>query len=368
MKLLCFLLSAAATASVAHASKSLARQLIERHVQSDEDLEAAMMSFQIGSDWTCMMKGAIDEATCETQDSGCSWCPLGSMIGTCVSMDQADAVNGLEIPHVQCGAPSPPDDQDFWDGLVGCEMAGATYMDCLGNSLCTWCVVDEEPSFGLCMSQDFIDLADTMSLQEQDSSSDLSSDFVEPIWEDFVKCSQDPPLDPLIQKVTGLVDFTCIVQGALGQQACVEGVDGAGNLCVFQDSDIFGELCLSATQTNVMEWFMDAFDRFGLDIEGLMNGDIDINDAMDYLMLGGDTQDYPVPQEQVDEEEEEDYYNSDEEEEEDYYNSPYNTAVDPPMDTTPSLAQSILDSAVSNIALGEDVQEEHTTHNGGGRA
>ena len=73
MKLLLFLVSAATTASVAHATQGLVRQLIERHVQSNEDLQTIIMNFQ-QSDWTCMIKGAIDEDSCETPDQydGCA--------------------------------------------------------------------------------------------------------------------------------------------------------------------------------------------------------------------------------------------------------------------------------------------------------
>jgi hypothetical protein len=290
MKLLFFLLSAA-TASTSHTS--LSRQLIERHVQSNVDLQTLMDLQQ--SDWTCVMKGAMDLASCEDDNDDynykCAWCPLGSIAGVCVSADQADAVNGLEIPHLQCGADTTADDLEFWDDLVGCEMAGATYEDCLGNPLCTWCVV-EEPAFGLCMSQESIDMANSLEDPE------------EPIlMDDVLICSQEPP-EPRGDntEVTGLLDFNCILEGALGQQACADGVDGAGNLCVFQESELFGELCLSVTQTNVMDFLMETITSLGLDIDSLM-GDMNVDVDMDTtdmdmtgMMAGADVEIDVIPQ------------------------------------------------------------------------
>ena len=275
MKLLLFLVSAATTASVAHATQGLVRQLIERHVQSNEDLQTIIMNFQ-QSDWTCMIKGAIDEDSCETPDQydGCVWCPIGSRTGACVSGDQAEAVNGLEIPHLQCGAPSTREDLDFWNTLMGCELQGATSMDCLSNPMCTWCVV-EEPAFGLCMSQEFIDES-SMLLKEAQDEEGIELD-------DVLRCRQEPPED---KSVTGLLDRNCIMEG-MDKQACVQGVDGAGNLCVWQDSELCGELCLSATQTNVMEFLMETIDSLGLDIDSLVNGD---------MMFGGDVEIDTVPQ------------------------------------------------------------------------
>jgi hypothetical protein len=329
MKLL-FLLSAT-TASVAHSSSSssLARQLIERHVQSDGDLEA-MMAFQ-QSDWSCVMKGAMDESSCEQQaeddTTACSWCPFGSMAGACVSTEQADAMNVLEIPHVQCGAPPTLDDIDFWDDLVGCEMVGATSEDCLGNPLCTWCVV-EDPAFGLCMSQEFMDEAETL----QDPEEPIQMD-------DMMKCSPEPPLDNA--GVTGLLDFNCVLEGAFGKQSCVEGVDGGGNLCVYQDSDAFGELCLSATQTNVMSWFMDTIDSLGLDIDSLMSAVDDMDDP--------DGASETVYQDETD-------YDAFDE----------NAQIELENSLDESEQNNLANSVLSNIAHGEGV-EEQTKQNGGGR-
>lgn len=101
--------------------------------------------------------------------------------------------------------------------------------------------------------------------------------------DDVLRCRQKAPED---KSVTGLLDFNCIMEGT-DEQACVEGVDGAGNLCVWQDSELFGGLCLSVTQTNVMEFMMETIDSLGLDIDSLMNGD---------MMLGGDVEIDAVPQ------------------------------------------------------------------------
>jgi hypothetical protein len=336
MKLL-FLLSAT-TASVAHSSSSssssLARQLIERHVQSDGALEA-IMAFQQAADWSCVMKGAWDESSCEEQRSGydtrdCSWCPLGSMAGACVSTEQADVMNGLEIPHVQCGAPPTLDDIDFWGDLVGCGMVGATSEDCLGNPLCAWCVV-EDPGFGLCMSTEFIDEADTMiqtMIQEPEE---------EPIqMDDMIKCSPEPPLDNT--GVTGLLDFNCVLEGALGKEFCAQGVDGGGNPCVYQDSDDFGELCLSATQTNVMNWFNDIIDN--LDIDSLMSG-VDMDD--------------PYGESEALYQEENDYAAFDE-----------NVQIGVENNHDDSESEHLTNSVLSNVAHGEGVEAE-TKQNGGGR-
>eukprot|EP00525_Craspedostauros_australis_P008836 CAMPEP_0198112026 /NCGR_PEP_ID=MMETSP1442-20131203/3932_1 /TAXON_ID= /ORGANISM="Craspedostauros australis, Strain CCMP3328" /LENGTH=430 /DNA_ID=CAMNT_0043768669 /DNA_START=122 /DNA_END=1414 /DNA_ORIENTATION=+ len=233
-------------------AKSPSRRLAQRYLQDNEDFAEA---FDLSADWSCAMQGASSELECEGNNSDCVWCPLGGVMGFCVSSEQGKAVNSLEFPHLQCGEDELLEDDKFWDDLMGCEMASITEEGCLSQPFgCTWCTV-EDPELGLCMSSAFMETIE--SLEDPDCPEKI---------EDVLKCSTENRETG----VEGLFDFSCAMYSPFGESTCVQAIDESGRPCVYQNDEDFGEVCLTPTQSNLLQWIMDMLNDFGIDLDELM--------------------------------------------------------------------------------------------------
>lgn len=163
--------------------------------------------FGPGSDWSCTSESnrATDFDSCtlseasKTVEGGCSWCPLGSVMGVCLRAGQASVINSFEndhLLHLKCYSDSEEVIDDaataFWDETMDClphhrETCGADHFDHFDHG-CTYCTT-EEPAMGLCLSADLWEnLVVAQALEEFDANGSMDDQI--PL-DQVIHCSTD---------------------------------------------------------------------------------------------------------------------------------------------------------------------------------
>lgn len=239
---------------------------LRRLVEDNADIMSAFDDVDV----MCIMSQAADVESCSssTDMNGdpCVWCPIGNEgLGGCVSADIANTVNAFEIPHFQCGTELTKADSDFYSELEDCLQGGISGTDCVGVVGCTWCVT-EEPTFGLCFSQDFVDEAKAFDDPETDPDE---------MWESTFSCTQDDSATDLMG-AGALADLKCADEGNPDdftsdvKELCSVTVDSVGNACV--TASLFGlmDVCVTATQNSIVDFIVGQVNDMGVDPMSLL--------------------------------------------------------------------------------------------------
>jgi len=265
----------------------LARLLLNRFASSSnlnngnlrklaENVGDKQQQFGPGADWSCTAETNTDHDSCTnseaTAEGGCSWCPLGSSSGVCLSSGQASIVNAMEndqVLHLGCfgkveETKSPdPAATAFWDETMSCVAHSAS--DCggdhkNGDHVCTYCHTTE-PNMGLCLSEKLWEnLLVTQALEDFDrdwstsdqirldqvihcsKDPDKAGDPDENIWTDE-KCGEDTVGD----------DGNCKIEGCIAAESPLPGLLGQTS----------GKHCVSLQKERAMVWAVEVLQSMG---------------------------------------------------------------------------------------------------------
>lgn len=245
-----------------------------------DDTDAKQQQFGPGADWSCTseLNAATDHDSCTNSEAiektlgGCSWCPLGSSSGVCLSSGQASIINALEndeVLHLECFGKgdenkSPdPHATAFWDETMSCLAHSAS--DCGGDHengghVCTYCKVTD-PDMGLCLSEKlWKNLLVAQALEDFDrdwstgdqirldqiihcsKDKDKAGDPDENIWTDE-KCGDETVADDGLCKKEGCAAAESPFPGLLGQTS--------------------GKHCVSLQKERAMVWVVELLQSMG---------------------------------------------------------------------------------------------------------
>lgn len=275
---------AASDASETIQQNPLARLLLDRFASSSGNSNGYLrkladavgdkqQQFGPGADWSCTAEANVDHESCtnsEASGGGCSWCPLGSSSGVCLSSGQASIINAMEndhILHLGCFGKdedtNSPEATAFWDETMSC--VAHTASDCggdhnNGDHVCTYCKT-KEPDMGMCISEKLWEnLLVSQALEDFDrdwstsdqirldqvihcsTDRDKAGDPDENIWTDE-KCGND----------TVGEDDACQTEGCVAVESPFPGLLGQTS----------GKHCVSLQKERAMMWAVDVLQSMG---------------------------------------------------------------------------------------------------------
>jgi len=216
-----------------------------------------------GQDITCAETMAKSESDCtsnyDLNFNPCVWCPLGDLGGLCLTPSEAEEVNGVAVPNVECGKAPSEENVDFWNVAAGCVLNGWTGKGCLGTpGGCSYCTVAEPASFGICYSDAFVDEVTELAGGEDNMEG--------------IMCTNETDSSTL--SVGSIMDLKCIISGNADdfvdvESLCSEILDTAGNPCVTVSVMGFLDVCVTQTQANMYNAAMEALDEAGIDVDSV---------------------------------------------------------------------------------------------------